>query len=341
MLGMLLVVTLSSWAASGAVLRLLQRWQVFDQPNHRSSHEIATPRGGGLAVVPVIVLAWIGGGLAFGTIPTGFWPLLGGLLLLAAVSWLDDLRSLPAGLRLAVQITAVALGLWGSGGDALIFGGILPALLDHLIVGLLWIWFINLFNFMDGIDGITAVESVAVAGGIALCAALASLGSDLVFWSASLAAAALGFVWWNWAPARIFLGDVGSVPLGYLLGWLLILLAGTGQWAAALILPLYYLADATWTLGRRALRGEALWRAHREHFYQQAVQRGFSHAAVSSRILVCNMVLAGLALAAVAGLAWPVALGLACLAVAVLLFMLAKQDPPAQNSRDRGENGSP
>lgn len=333
----LILTAAASWAATAGVLRLLHSWQIFDQPNHRSSHQIATPRGGGLAVVPVVVIAWICGSLLLGPVVTGFWALLAGVLMLAAISWLDDLRSLPARLRFAVQVFAVVLALWASGEAALVFGGRLPALIDHLIVGLLWLWFINLFNFMDGIDGISAVESLAVAGGLALCAAVAGLGPDLLFWSASLAAAALGFLVWNWSPARIFLGDVGSIPLGYLLGWLLILLAAQGQWVAAIILPLYYLADASWTLFRRVLRGEAVWDGHRQHFYQKAVRRGFTHAQVATRVLICNVVLVTLALAAVLGLAWP-ALALACLAVGVLLAMLARQEPPGRGQKSPGES---
>ncbi|WP_420345810.1 MraY family glycosyltransferase [Pelagibius sp.] len=341
LLGAAAVVALASWAATGVVLRLLLSWQIFDRPNDRSSHRVATPRGGGLAVIPVVALAWIAGAFVFAPVAPGFWVVTGGLAAVAAVSWLDDLRSLPASLRFAVQIVAVAAALWGSGETLLVFQGLLPPLADHLLVALLWVWFINLFNFMDGIDGISAVESASVAGGLALCAALAGLGAGYIFWAASLAAAALGFIRWNWSPARIFLGDVGSVSLGYLLGWLLILLAAQGFWAAALILPLYYLADASWTLGRRALKGEPVWKAHRQHFYQRAVQRGHSHAAVSTRILICNGVLVAAALLAVGGLTWP-ALVLACLAVAVLLFMLAHQAPPggAAGKRQGTRNGS-
>ena len=247
------------------------------------------------------------------------------------------------------MLALVGLALWGSGDSALVFAGALPPLLDTLLVALLWLWFINLFNFMDGIDGIAAIECFCVAGGLALCAALGNPGGGLVFWSAVLAAAALGFLPWNWAPARIFLGDVGSIPLGYLLGWLLILLAAGGSsgeasggvaggagavggaWAAALILPLYYLTDSSWTLVRRLLRGAAPWKSHREHLYQQAVQRGFSHAAVTTRVLVCNVFLTVFAVLAVLGKPWP-ALGLACLAVGVLVFMLARLEPSARES---------
>jgi len=189
-------------------------------------------------------------------------------------------------------------------------------------------------HFIRGDQGIESMnyndltaETITIGGGLAFLGLLLPLPAALLFWPASLAAAALGFLYWNWAPARIFLGDVGSVPLGYLLGLVLLATAGAGLWAVALILPLDYLADATWTLGRRALRGEKVWRAHREHFYQQAVRHGFSHGEVSARILALNGVLVALAALALAGYA-AIALPLALLAVAVLLFMLARQRPP-------------
>lgn len=321
---------LASWAASGAVLRLLVAWRVFDEPNHRSSHAVAKPRGGGLAVVPVVLTAWIAAALAGGTADAPFWALIAGALLLAAVSWADDLRSRPASLRLGVQVAAVSLGLWGLEANALVFQGLLPPLADRLAAALLWLWFINLFNFMDGIDGITAVETVTVGGGLALVAVLQGQSPAGVLPGAALAAAALGFLYWNWAPSRLFLGDVGSVPLGYLLGWLLIATAAGGAWVAAVILPLYYLADASLTLGRRALRREKLWQAHREHFYQRAVQRGFSHTAVTLRILACNTLLVVFALTAAAGSTTlqAIALALALLAVAGLLVMLTREAPP-------------
>ena len=325
----LVLIALASWAGTGLVLRLLLRWQVFDEPNHRSSHDRPKPRGGGLAVVTVVLIAWIAAAASDGRMDMGFWLLVAGALLLAAISWADDLKSRPASLRFGVQVAAVALGLWLLRPEMLVFQGLLPLPLDRVLTALLWLWFINLFNFMDGIDGITAVETIAIGTGLAVVSALAfgwSLGS---FLAAAPAAAALGFLFWNWAPSRIFLGDVGSVPLGYLLGGLLIVTAAGGFWVPALILPLYYLADATWTLGKRALRGEKVWRAHREHFYQRAVQQGLSHAAVAGRIAACNLllvILAVLALFASPGQAW-IPLGLALLAVIVLLFILARQRP--------------
>jgi UDP-N-acetylmuramyl pentapeptide phosphotransferase/UDP-N-acetylglucosamine-1-phosphate transferase len=184
------------------------------------------------------------------------------------------------------------------------------------------VWFVNLYNFMDGIDGITGVETVCVAGGVALTEGFSgSVGATIL--PLTLVAAALGFLRWNWHPARIFLGDVGSVPLGFLLGFLLLGLAAQGAWAPALILPLYYLVDATLTLGRRVLRGAPFWKAHREHFYQRALAPDGNHAAVTRLILIGNLILIPLA---VAGIFHPwTALGLAFLTVAGMLLTLARR----------------
>ena len=222
----------------------LTRRQILDHPNHRSSHDRPTPRGGGLAVVAAVVAGW-GAAFALGQAPSALlWPLVaaGGL---AVVSFLDDLYGLGARLRLLAQSAAVALGLWGVPGHGL-FGEFLPAPVDWVVTAVIWLWFINLFNFMDGIDGISGVETVVIAGGLAGVAyALGGAAMAGLFVPALVVvAAAAGFLSWNWHPARIFLGDVGSVPLGYLLGWLAIAAAGLDNvggpiWTACLILPLY------------------------------------------------------------------------------------------------------
>jgi UDP-N-acetylmuramyl pentapeptide phosphotransferase/UDP-N-acetylglucosamine-1-phosphate transferase len=191
---------------------------------------------------------------------------------------------------------------------------------------------------MDGIDGIAGTESVVLGIGLALVFALggALLPAGL---SLLVAAAALGFLVWNWQPARIFLGDVGSVPLGFLLGWLLLLAAAGGQWAAALILPGVYWADATLTLLRRGLRGERLWRPHREHFYQRAVQRGLGHGQVARRVGLAGACLIGLALLA-GPLGAAAALAGALLLVAWLLRHLARgMRGGPDRSTERGAGG--
>ena len=312
-------------AATGGILRILRARAIFDHPNERSSHSTPTPKGGGIAVIGCIAAAWIA--LAWMTPLFGITTaIITAALALALLSWFDDLKGLSPLWRLLSQIAAVAfvLSLVGQAplGEKNYFGGLLPGGWDIAAAGLLWVWFINLFNFMDGIDGITGVETAAIGAGIALIAALAGLSPLYGLFGIAACAGALGFLWWNWYPAKIFLGDVGSVPLGFLLGWLLLELSASGLWAAALILPLYYLGDATLTLIRRALAGKKVWQAHREHYYQQATGRGLSHAEVVRHILLANIALIALACAAVAG--WTSA-ALVCAVVVVswLLFFLS------------------
>ncbi|MCG8545022.1 MAG: glycosyltransferase family 4 protein [Alphaproteobacteria bacterium] len=308
--------------ATGLLRAQLRRRAILDEPNERSSHAAPTPRGAGLAVVPIILVAWLAAWLIDENIAAGqTTPLiLIGAGVLAVVSWIDDLRHLPEWIRLAVQIAVVVVAVAQFGSDALVFQGLLPGWLDSLAAALAWIWFINLFNFMDGIDGMTGVESSCLGVGLAVLALLAPAAAPSPWLGLSLAATTLGFLVWNWHPARIFMGDVGSVPLGFLLGWLLLSAAANGLWAPALILPLYYLADATLTLCRRALRGGRFWRPHREHFYQWAVQNGRSHARVVLPVLAANIVLIVLAATAVA--APLLSLGGACVVTAALLLWM-------------------
>jgi UDP-N-acetylmuramyl pentapeptide phosphotransferase/UDP-N-acetylglucosamine-1-phosphate transferase len=318
------MVLLASLAGTGIVLYFLRRHAILDHPNARSSHDLPTPRGGGIAVIAVILAAW--GYLAAPGLDLALVIVLAGGFGLGAVSWVDDLRSLPPLTRLVAQFAAVVPAAWSLPGP--VFQGWLPAPLDMTAAILVWMWFINLFNFMDGIDGISGVEAGFVGGGCALIAWIVPAAVQQPALGIAIAAASIGFLPWNWHKAKIFLGDVGSVPLGFLLGWLLLNLAATGLWAPALILPLYYLADATITLGRRGIRGERVWQAHREHFYQKAVQGGRSHAAVSTAIGLANLVLAGLAILA---LTWPwLGLAAAAATVAVLLVWLSRQGKPAR-----------
>lgn len=313
--------------ATRLVLAGLQRRAILDLPNERSSHARPTPRGGGIAVVAILLPSWCLVVYLLPGISISDWLVLVAMLALAILSWLDDLHSLSAGLRIVCHGLAVSAVLAALPSEALVFQGWLPPLADRVATGLLWLWFVNLFNFMDGIDGISGVEALSIAGGLAL---VIVLNGD-VMWrheallAMTLAGSAFGFLLWNWHPARLFLGDVGSVPLGFALGWLLILAAIAGYWAAALILPLYYFADATITLGRRALRGEKVWQAHREHYYQQAVAGGRDHAAVARIIAIGNLGLIALALLAetLTGSATVIVLMAAVLVVALLLRSLA------------------
>jgi len=158
------------------------------------------------------------------------------------------------------------------------------------------LWFVNLVNFMDGLDLMTVAEMVPVTGALVLLGWLAELPSAATVAAAALFGAMLGFAPFNRPVAKIFLGDVGSLPIGLLAGWCLLELAWHQQFAAALLLPLYYLTDATVTLFRRMARREPFWAAHRTHFYQRATDNGFSVSRVVSEVFALNMLLAGLAI---------------------------------------------
>jgi UDP-N-acetylmuramyl pentapeptide phosphotransferase/UDP-N-acetylglucosamine-1-phosphate transferase len=297
------------------LIPVLDSREILDHPNERSSHRVPTPRGGGIAVICSVLLAWIVIART-DSAPSSVFCIVFGAVLLAAVSWLDDLRGLSPVVRLPAQAAAVAIGVF-----------LLPWPLDLFrlaAVGLLWMWWINLFNFMDGIDGLAASEAAAIGAGLLLFASVgAGWDPGVRMLGAAVTGAAVGFLVWNWSPARIFLGDVGSVPLGYVLGFLLLGLAVRGHWRIALILPLYFLADATITLARRLLRGERVWQAHREHFYQQAVRLGLGHAAVVKRVIAADLVLIGCSWAAEDG--WgAISLGVSAATVAILLTMLAR-----------------
>ncbi len=279
----------------GLVRQFLISRNIVDRPNSRSSHSLPIPRGAGIAILSLLLPTWLALSLLFTTEDWIQWaiPLAAGGL--AAVSWIDDLRSLPPVTRLIPQVIAVAVGIVLLPGP--ILGGAVPPLPDKLVAAFLWLWFVNLYNFMDGIDGMSGVETCAIGVGICIVMLLSGRFSDSAApWQAlAMAATALGFLYWNWQPARVFLGDVGSIAIGFLIGWLLLLAVTQGLWAPALILPLYYLTDASLTLAARLMQGEGPARAHRDHFYQRAVRSGRSHAAVAGMVLATDTALVALA----------------------------------------------
>lgn len=321
----LLAAFVVSWLLTGRVLAYLRHRAILDHPNDRSSHSIPTPRGGGWGVMLTLLPAWI---LIALTTEGGLHalPILIGAAALMAVSWMDDRRGLGPAPRFLAQIAAVAAGLTALPADGFVFQGLLPLWADRLVAAVGWLWFVNLFNFMDGIDGLAGSEAATIGAGLALVTAVGGLDAALGLYGLAAAGAALGFLVWNWHPAKLFMGDVGSVPLGFTLGWLLLAVAASGQWPAALLVPAYFLADATVTLLRRLIEGKKVWQAHREHFYQKATQRGRTHAQVVRLVLVLNAAL--LALATVSVLLGPArgwtVLPAGAAAVVLLLALLAR-----------------
>lgn len=293
----------------------LKRRAILDIPNERSSHVEIVPRGGGVAVTGGIILGLLAWSIRG---QDGSLLLLPGMIVLALVSWFDDRRGgLPAGLRFIAQLAAVGfIFVMLPPGFGAVTQAVIPYWIEMTVLFLAWVWFTNLFNFMDGINGLTAIEMATVGLGSALVFALQRNGAvDAI--GLIVAAAAIGFLPWNWGRAKVFLGDVGSVPVGYLLGGMLLSLAWEGAWAAALILPMYYWMDATVTLLRRLARGEKIWQAHRSHFYQQGARKLGSHAAVAGRIAALNLLLIGLAVLSLQGF-W-----VACGAILAALLLTA------------------
>jgi len=269
---------------------LLQRYALA-RPNGRSSHRTPTPQGGGIAVVAGALATAFGAATLLDVMPgmVAALSLASGTLLLAFIGAWDDIRPMPALPRLALQAACVALLIGFAPAGAGLFPEDWAPGLGFAIALLAGLWFVNLVNFMDGLDWITVAEMVPVTAALALFGWLGFLDPFATLLAAALCGALCGFAMFNKPVARLFLGDVGSLPIGLMVAWLLYLLATNGHVAAAILLPLYFCADATITLIRRALRRERLFEAHRSHFYQRATDHGFTAMQVAGHVLVVNL----------------------------------------------------
>lgn len=274
---------------------LLQRYALA-RPNARSSHRIPTPQGAGIAVIAatlVVASAWA----AFANVAIP--PALAvATVVIALVGFADDIVSLPVLVRLVLQAACVGAIVFTVPDDSRIVPS-LPLMLERGLIVLAGIWFVNLVNFMDGLDLMTVAEVVPVTAALLLLGLLGELSWPAVLIATALCGAMLGFAPFNQPVAKVFLGDVGSLPIGLLLGWCLLELARGGHPAAALLLPAYYLADSTITLFRRIGRREQFWSAHRSHFYQRATDNGFTIPRVIGEVFALNLVLAALSIVTV------------------------------------------
>jgi len=290
----------------------------LDTPGARSNHTVPTPTGAGIAMM-VVVLAFL---LVTGMKSGVLWA----IILLTGVSFFDDVKTLSPRKRLAVQLLAVILA-YPALHQGVIFGGLLPWWAEVPFVVAVWLWFTNLYNFMDGIDGITGVETISIGMGLVIVSiAVGGLPYGTAIDGAILAAACGAFLLYNWHPARIFMGDAGSIPLGFLIGLLLLKTATAGYIIAAMILPAYYVLDATSTLLARWKNGENILSAHATHYYQKAVRSGMPHDKVVIAIGKLNFML--VALAGISVIHWTV--GIVALIIAYglttgLLLQFGKQ----------------
>jgi UDP-N-acetylmuramyl pentapeptide phosphotransferase/UDP-N-acetylglucosamine-1-phosphate transferase len=281
-----------TWAIRPLLLR-----HALAKPNARSSHDVPTPQGAGIAVI-VATLVVAGTIVACAdtvhlNIPAA---IFGATLFVALVGFADDVKSIPVLPRLMLQTLAVGAILFTASADLRIVPAC-PLWIERGLLLLAGLWFVNLVNFMDGLDWMTVAEVVPITGAMAVLGWFGEFPVSAAIVAAALCGAMVGFAPFNRPVAKIFLGDVGSLPIGLLLGWCLLQLAWHQQLAAVLLLPLYYLSDATVTLLRRLVRGEPFWAAHRSHFYQRATDNGFTVLRVVSEVFTLNVGLAVLAIA--------------------------------------------
>ena len=280
------------------LLRPLLRRHALARPNERSSHREPTPQGGGIAVIAATIVITVGCAGLLGEMRAAAAVevaiVLAASALIAVVGGIDDLRPMPVAPRLLLQMLAIAVAIGAMPSD-LRMVPLMPWWAERLCLVIALVWFVNLVNFMDGVDWMTVAEVVPLTASVVLLSPLAPVPPPSTILALALLGAMLGFAPFNKPVAKLFLGDVGSLPVGLLLGWLLLQLARGGEPAAALLLPLYYLADASVTLIRRIAAGEPFWQAHRSHFYQRACDNGFSVPEIVGRVFLTNLALAGLA----------------------------------------------
>jgi UDP-N-acetylmuramyl pentapeptide phosphotransferase/UDP-N-acetylglucosamine-1-phosphate transferase len=213
---------------------------------------------------------------------------------MAAVGMTDDVRAIPIVTRLLLQSFAVATVIFVLPGELNILP-FLPAPVERALLLFSGLWFVNLVNFMDGVDWMTVAAMVPISIGLTLFGLIGALPGVATVVALALLGALIGFAPFNRPIAKLFLGDAGSLSIGLLVGWLLLLLARQGYLAAAILLPLYYCADATLTLLHRLRNRAPVWVVHRLHFYQRATARGFSVVEVVTRVFWVNLALVALA----------------------------------------------
>lgn len=313
------------------LLPLLSRYALA-RPNARSSHRTPAPQGGGIAVIGAITLVLAGTAFfapALPADPFGIAIIFACVIGLAVLGATDDLKPLEALPRLLFQAMAVGVVIAMLPAELRVFT-VLPWWIERALMCVSVLWFVNVTNFMDGIDWMTVAEVVPVTAALAWFGAIGALPSEATLVALALCGAMVGFAPFNRPVAKVFLGDVGSLPIGLLLSWLLLLLAANGHVAAALLLPLYYVADATITLLLRLARGERVTQAHRSHFYQRALDGGMSVTRIVGSVFLLNLLLIGLAAATMlfsSQLAHAVLLGAGCVLTGLLLYRFAQAKP--------------
>lgn len=332
-----------SFALTAGLRRYALARSMLDVPNDRSSHTVPTPRGGGVSIV-VTFLSGLVAMWSAGLIDSGFFlGAVGAGGLVAVIGFMDDHGHIAARWRLLGHFAAAAWVLWWTGGLAPmeVFGiAFDPGWVGNVFALFYLVWMLNLYNFMDGIDGLASVEAISVCGSVCLLYWIS--GHEGFVWTPLLLAmSVLGFLVWNFPPAKIFMGDAGSGFLGIILGALGLQAASVGPdllWAWLILLGVF-VVDATFTLLRRLLRGEKVYEAHRSHAYQYASRVYGRHLPVTVAVALINVLwLLPVAIAVVvAGLDGAVGLIIAYAPLLVLAvkFHAGESEVKAVRSKER------
>lgn len=332
-----------SFALTAGLRRYALARSMLDVPNDRSSHTVPTPRGGGVSIV-VTFLSGLVAMWSAGLIDSGFFlGAVGAGGLVAVIGFMDDHGHIAARWRLLGHFAAAAWVLWWTGGLAPVevFGiAFDPGWVGNVFALFYLVWMLNLYNFMDGIDGLASVEAISVCGSACLLHWIN--GHEGFVWTPLLLAmSVLGFLVWNFPPAKIFMGDAGSGFLGIILGALGLQAASVSPdmlWAWLILLGVF-VVDATFTLLRRLLRGEKVYEAHRSHAYQYASRVYGRHLPVTVAVALINVLwLLPVAIAVVvAGLDGEVGLIIAYVPLLVLAvkFHAGESEVKAVRSKER------
>jgi len=293
-----LAAALITFLAIMPLMPLMQRYALA-RPNARSSHTTPTPQGGGIPIVLVIALGLVVS-LLFGLVPEGeeavAFTLGLAVLALAGLGLVDDIKTLPVLPRLAVQFGASIALMIVTPHDVALFHGVVPLIVERAIVAVALVWVINLTNFMDGIDWITVAQFTPMSLALVVAAVLGLVSPVIGLVAALLFGGLIGFAPYNKPVAKLFLGDVGSLPIGLVAGYALYRFGASTQILSAIVLALYPLADATVTLLKRLKRREKVWEAHREHYYQQAMANGLQVIEIVTFVAISSLVFAVLAI---------------------------------------------
>ena len=317
-----------SFVLTGVATWYAGKRNLIDHPGERHSHTLATPRGGGAGLIAAWLLIPF---LFFPTELPAWWLgcIFPGALALAVMGGWDDHASLSVRLRLFVQLAVSVYLVWCA-----VSAGWMHGVAWMIGSALFVMWMVNLYNFMDGSNGMAGLQGIF--GSLVLGVLFHNAGDSAFAWLAfSLGACCAGFLPWNLGRARVFMGDVGSLSLGFVFAAMLLYGAGTGAFSipVALMVMLLFLTDASLTLLRRVIRGEQWYNAHRQHLYQRMIVHGLTHGRVATVYQAINLILIlpGIVIAArFPALAWAVALALTLILILGWHLLLNRYEEPAE-----------